>query len=43
MGFIEWFFLIVILLYSYKTYRRQEYWLDRQVAKLIRYIKSFFS
>jgi len=42
MGFVEWLILIVILLNAYKTYRRQEYWLDRKIAKLIRFIKSLF-
>jgi hypothetical protein len=40
MGLFEWLFLIVIVLYGYKTYQRQEYWLDRQIARFIRYIKS---
>jgi hypothetical protein len=38
MGILEWLLLILILVSSYQTYRRQEYWLDRQIAKAIRWI-----
>lgn len=40
MGWVEWAFLIVILAHGYQTYRNQNYWLDRQVARLIRYVRS---
>jgi hypothetical protein len=37
------FMLIVISFAGYKQYQTQEYWLDRQVAKFIRKIKSWFT
>jgi len=42
MGFAEWLLLIAILVNAFKTYQRQGYWLDRQTAKLIRFVKSLF-
>jgi hypothetical protein len=42
MGFVEWLFLIVIKLYSYKKYQRLDYWFDRQIARLFRHIKSLY-
>lgn len=42
MGIGEWFLLLVIVVYAYKVYQRQDYFLDRQVAKFIRFIKSLF-
>ena len=32
--------LIIILFAGYKQYQTQEFWLDRQVAKIVRKIKS---
>jgi len=40
MTFFEWLFLVAITTYGYKAYQKQEYWLDRQIAKLVRIIKS---
>ncbi|MFD2325046.1 hypothetical protein [Mucilaginibacter galii] len=40
MGIFEWFLLLVILLYGVKTYRRQEYPLDKWIARFVGRIKS---
>jgi hypothetical protein len=37
------FMLIIISFAGYKQYQTQEYWLDRQVAKSIRRIKSWLT
>lgn len=42
MGPVEWLALTIIIVAGYQTYQKQDYWLDTQVAKLIKYIKSFF-
>jgi hypothetical protein len=42
MGFKEWMLSIIILYCAYHTYQKQEYWLDRKVARFIRYLKSLF-
>jgi hypothetical protein len=42
MGIIEWVLLSIILMNGYQTYLRQEYWLDRQIAKFIKYVKTLF-
>jgi len=42
MGLFEWLLLFAIILYGYNTYQKQEYWLDRQIAKMIRFLKSLF-
>jgi hypothetical protein len=42
MGVSEWLLLVVITIYGCKTYQKQDYWLDRQIAKLIKYIRSRF-
>ena len=41
MGILEWLFLIVIVLSSYKTYTQQDHWLDRKLAWLIKNIRSW--
>lgn len=35
--------LIIISFAGYKQYQTQEYWLDRQVAKFIKKIKSWLT
>jgi hypothetical protein len=40
MGIFEWIILAVFILAAYKQYKKQEYWLDRQVAKLPHVIKN---
>jgi len=42
MGLFEWLFLVVIIINSYKVYKTQAYTLDRQIAKVIKYLKSLF-
>ncbi|MET3981908.1 hypothetical protein ABIB62_004532 [Mucilaginibacter sp. UYP25] len=43
MGIIEWLLLVIIIIFGYKQYQKQEYWLDRKIAGLIRLIKSKLS
>lgn len=42
MSVFEWLLLLIILISSHSTYQKQEHWLDRQIAKIFRYMKSLF-
>ena len=41
-GILERLFLAVIIVYCVRIYKSQTHWLDRQIARLFRYIKSLF-
>ncbi|MET3981156.1 hypothetical protein ABIB62_003767 [Mucilaginibacter sp. UYP25] len=40
LGYI--FLFIIIVLHSYRTYQSQVYWLDKLIARFIRYLKSLW-
>jgi hypothetical protein len=39
MGIIEWIVLAVVIIAAYNQFKKQEYWLDRQVAKAIGFMR----
>jgi hypothetical protein len=39
MGIFEWIILAVFIWAAYNQYKKQEYWLDRQVAKFIAFLR----
>jgi hypothetical protein len=42
MGLLEWFAVLVIVVSGYRVYLKQEFWLDRQIAMGIKWLKSLF-
>jgi hypothetical protein len=40
MGIFELLFVVLIVIAGYKNYQRQDYWLDQQIGKLIKWVKQ---
>jgi hypothetical protein len=43
MRFIEWAALGLFVIAGYQQYQKQEFWLDRQVARFIGFLRREFS